>query len=66
MNAAAESARVRAELLATRGAHLCGTQGCQVITQNGLEGLRQHARVVHGSARSGQVRSNKDAGRPRR
>lgn len=47
MSAESESARIRAELLATRGARLCGLGGCQVITQGGTEGLRQHRLYVH-------------------
>lgn len=45
--AAAESARIRADLLATPGAKLCGIGGCQVITQGGAEGLRRHRQYIH-------------------
>jgi len=44
---AAESARVRDVLLALPGALRCGVGDCQVITQGGAHGLRQHQQVVH-------------------
>ena len=47
MSAEAESARIRQELLDTPGTRLCGVKDCQVITQGGPEGLRQHQQVVH-------------------
>jgi hypothetical protein len=40
-----ESARIRAEILKCRGAQQC--RWCLVIMQGGLEGWREHARVVH-------------------
>lgn len=46
-NPGAESARIRAELKMTKGAKLCGLGSCQVITQGGAAGLRQHRQVVH-------------------
>lgn len=41
----------RAILLGTPGARRCPHPKCEVITQGGLPGLDEHARVVHGSAK---------------
>lgn len=41
------AAKIRAALKMTRGARLCGVGGCQVITQGGADGLRQHRQVIH-------------------
>ena len=46
--AAAESQRVRNELLRTPGSGVCPYLSCSVITQGGITGERRHQEVVHG------------------
>ena len=43
----AASAQIRADLRQLPGARICGINGCQVITQGGDRGLREHRQVCH-------------------
>jgi hypothetical protein len=47
------SQAVRNELLRTPGARCCPFPGCNVITQGGAHGERQHRQVVHQQANWG-------------